>query len=257
MKLMVLSLLVLASLAWGYAPQPVQVSAAQTQLKAALDAAAAPEEKSRIATEFLDSHPADVAAARVAQDALFKTLDDPAPFFRTRAEKSESIVDHYLYARAVGDSTIAAQEAAWILKKDPNNYWGHLVAGNAEWERAKPDNAQIEKHFTDAIAANPSQPEAYVMLGYLYQEQDDWQKARAAFEAGMITDPSSVLFKNALISVYATQRDADAYFKLFDAMVPKEPLTGMLTRASNGTEPVDAAKTFRGTTTLVEYWAYT
>ena len=157
----------------------------------------------------------------------------------------------------MGDSTIAAQEAAWILKKDPQNYWGHVMAGNAEWERAKPDNALIEKHFTDAIAINPSQPEAYVMLGYLFQDQDDWQRARETFEAGRVTDPENFLFKNALISVYAAQRDADAYFKLFDSMVPKEPLTGMLARASNGTDPVDAAKAFRGTTTLVEYWAYT
>ena len=257
MKFAGIALVCLATVAWGYSPTPVQKSPVEVQLQAALDKAATPEEKSRIATDFLNTNPADFPAARIAQDQLFKTLDDPAPFFKARAEKSDALLDHYLYARAADDSVIAAQEAAWILKKDPKNFWGHLVAGNAEWSKAKPDSAVVERHFTDAIAADASRPEGYLMLGYLYQEQDNLTKARELFEAGRITDPESFLFKNALISTYAMQRDADAYFKLLDSMAPKEPLTGILQRASNGSEPVDAARVFRGHTTLVEYWAYT
>jgi tetratricopeptide (TPR) repeat protein len=252
-----MAVLLFAAVAWGYTPQRLQKSAAETNLQAAIDQAATQEEKTKLATDFLNSNPTDIRAARVAQDVLFKTLEDPAAFFKPRAETSESIADHYLYARAVGDSLIAAQEAAWILKQDPKNYWGHLMAGNAEWEKSKPDNAAIEQHFNEAITTDPSQPEAFVMLGYLYQDQDNWTKAREVFEAGRITDPENFLFKNALISVYATLRDGDAYFKLLDTMAPQEPVTGLLQRASNGTEPVDAAKVFRGTTTLVEYWAYT
>jgi predicted Zn-dependent protease len=257
MKFAWISLLLIATIAWGYSPTPLQMSPAETQIKAALDKAATQEDKSKIATDFLNTNPTDVRAARAAQDVLFKSLDDPAPFFKARAEKSELIADHYLYARAVADSIIAAQEAAWILQKDPKNFWGHLMAGNAEWEKASPDKALIEKDFNDAISTDPSQPEGYVMLGYLYQDQDDMPKARAAFEAGQVTDASNFMIKNALISVYAMMRDADAYFKLFNSMVPQEPLTGVLQRASNGTEPVDAATVFRGHTTLVEYWAYT
>ena len=257
MKLTWIALLLVATAAWSYSPTPVKKSEAETTLKTALDNATTPEEKSKIATEFLNTNPTDIPAARAAQDALFKTLEDPAPFFKARAEKSESVVDHYLYARASGDSTVMATEAAWIMKKDPHNAWGYMLAGLAEWERAQPDNAKIEDHFQTAIMADPSRPESYVNLGYLYQDMEKWQESREVLEAGKITDPSSFMIQNALVTVYATLRDADAYFVLVDAMLPDEPLMGSLVKANNGGGNVDAAKTFRGTISLVEYWAYT
>ena len=257
MKFVWIAVLLLAVTAWSFSPTPVQKSQTELDLQSALDKAATPEEKSRVATEFLDSKPTDITAARLAQDALFKTLEDARAFFKARAANSESVVDHYLYARASADSTVMAQEATWILAKEPNNVWGHMLAGLAEWERATPDNAKVEQHFNDAIAADPSRPESYVNLGYLYQDMDKWPEAKAVFEAGQVVDPNNFSIQNGLVTVYATLRESDAYFKLVDAMLPDEPLSGPLVKANNGGGSVDAAKAFRGTVSLVEYWAYT
>jgi len=249
--------LILVSAAWAYAPVPVQKSPAEIELAAALDKAETNDAKAQIATAFLNSNPTDIPAARMAQDVLFRTMEDPAEFFKSRAEKSESVVDHYLYARASGDSTVMAQEAAWIMAKDPKNAWGHMLAGLAEWERAMPDNAVVEKYLKAAVEADPSRPEGYINLGYLYEDMENWPAARETFEAGAIADPNNATIRDARLTVYAVQRDGDAYFKLIDGVLPAEPLTGELVRANNGGGTVDAAKAFRGQTVLVEYWAYT
>jgi tetratricopeptide (TPR) repeat protein len=257
MKWTALALLLLAATVWAYAPVPVQKSTAEINLKAALDKADSDAAKAKIATEFLDTHPTDVPAARLAQDAILKTVEDGNAFFKARAEKSESAVDHYLYGRASGDSTVMAEQAAWIMKKDPKNTWGHMLAGLAEWEKASPDNSIVEKHLKDAIEADPSRPEGYINLGYLYEDMENWQSAREAFDAGAITDPANTALRDARLTAYATLHDGDAYFKLLDGVLPKEPLAGTLAKANNGEGNVDMAQALKGKVTVIEYWAYT
>jgi tetratricopeptide (TPR) repeat protein len=167
-------------------------------------------------------------------------------------------VDHYLYGRASGDSTIMGEQAAWIIKKDPKNTWGHMMAGLGEWEKSKPDNAVVEKHLKDAINLDPSRPEGYLNLGYLYEDMERWPDAIAAFEAGAVADPPNAPIRDARLTYYATARNADKYFQLLEPMLPKEPLTGTLARANPGSSgTVDMAAAFQGKTTVVEYWAYT
>lgn len=248
--------LLMAAAVWAYTPTPVQKSAAEIGLKAALDKAETNEMKAFLATDFLNSKPTDIPAARMAQDAITRTLEDASAFFKARVGKSESVVDHYLYGRASGDSTIMVQEAQWILQKDPKNAWGHMLAGIAEWERAEPDYAKVEHCLQDAIAADPSRPESYLNLGYLYEEMEKGPESIAAFEAGAIADPTNAGIRDARLTYYATARQADKYFTLLEPTLSKEPLTGELPRANNGGGTVNAATALRKVTTVIEYWAY-
>jgi hypothetical protein len=247
--------LAIATTVWAYNPKPVVRSAAEQQITAALAKAESDSAKIQVASDALTGSGEDIAAARVAQDVLLKFKDDPAAWFKARAEGSKSIAAHYLYARASDDSTIMAEQAAWILKQDPKNFWGLMMAGEAEWNKSAPDLKQVQKSFEDAVAADPSRPEGYLYLGYLFIDQDQWKNARLALDAGAICDPSSQPIREQRLTTFAELRDASAYFDLAKASFSDRPLQMDLPRA-NADGQVTAAM-FKDTTTVIEYWAYT
>ncbi|HEY3295060.1 MAG TPA: hypothetical protein VGL38_06460 [bacterium] len=244
-----------ASMAWAYSPVPVAKSAAETTLSAALEHAPSDSAKLKIAEDALNAHPEDVPAARMAQDVITKLMPDPVAFFKARAEKSDAISAHYLYGYLAGDSVITAREAAWILAKDPKSYWGHMLAADAEWNKENVNYAALTGHIADAIAVDPSRPEAYIYMGYVAEEQEKWQDARQAFEAAAVSDPSSATARDQRLTAYAQLRDGKAYFDLAQTAFPATPLTMDLPRA-NGKGHLTTADLL-GKNTVVEYWAFT
>lgn len=183
-------LLLLTLSAWAYSPVAVAPSAGETAFASALAAATTDSAKLQLALQALDAYPEDIPVGRAAQDVIFRYKDDPEGFFAARAKDSASPAAHYLNGRATSDTLLMTREAEWLLAKDPHSFWGHQLAGDAEWSKAHPDMARVEEHLQASIATDPSRPEGYLNLGYLYEDQEKWPAARAAFEAGAVADPN-------------------------------------------------------------------
>jgi len=253
------ALCLVVAVACAYSPTPVTRSAAETELTAALDQAPSDSAKLKIAESALAGHPEDIPVGRAAEEIILRFRSDPVEFFKARAEKSESIAAHYLYGdicgRANGDTVTTAREAAWILAKDPKNFWGHMLAGDAAWNYGKPDMAAVQKAYEDAVAADPSRPEGYLFLGYVFEDQDKWPEARGALDAGSISDPANKIIREQRLTAYAQVRDAKAYFDLAQSVLPQKALQMDLPRASAPGKVTTA--NLLGKSTVIEYWAFT
>lgn len=247
--------LAVATTAWAYNPVPLKKSAVETELSAALEQAHSDSAKLKIAEDALNARPDDVAMARIAQDVIMKFKTDPVDYFKNRAETSQSVAAHYLYGWAEEDRKIKTREAAWILKKEPHNFWGHMLAADAEWAKDKPNYTILRKQISDAIAADPSRPEGYLSMGFAFEDEEKWPEARQAFEAGAVCDPASMAIRDQRLTAYAQLHDGKAYFDLAQSIFSDKPLQMDLPRAS-GTGNVTTANLL-GKNTVVEYWAFT
>ncbi len=241
--------------AWAaYSPTPVQKSQAERDLQTALDNAKEKSEKQQIAEKALADHPEDIIIGRLAQDALMRIVEDPAAYFKARAEGTESIAKKFLYARASGDSLTQIQTAEWILAKDPKHFWALIMKATTLWTEDEKILQQVESLLKEAVACDPSRPEGYQNLGYLYQDKEDLHGAREAFEAGAVSDPTNTVIRDMRLTVYAAQRDAKAYFDLVALALPASPLNFDLPLAKSSEKLVTAD--FHGHFTIIEYWAY-
>jgi tetratricopeptide (TPR) repeat protein len=239
----------------AYNPKPVAKSPAELKLAADLAVAQTDSVKIFLAKSAFELNPDDIPLGVIAQDVLLKKMDKPKEYYKQRADNDPTIAARFLYGRASGDSTTMELQAQAILKLSPNNYWGNLLAGLGAWEHEKSDDKLVQVDFEKAIAADPSRPESYFNLGWLFMDQKKWPEARAALDAGGVTDPSNTGIRNARLTVYAEQRDGKAYFDLIKGVFPETPLTVDLPRA-NGSGHVTNAD-WTGSPTVVEYWAYT
>jgi hypothetical protein len=250
-----LALALVCAPALAYHPVPVTKTAAETELASALDHASSDSAKLRIAEEALNAHPEDVPACRTAQDVIIKHSPDPAGFFKTRAEKSDAISAHYLYGYIAGDTAIAAQQSAWILKKDPHNFWGRLLAADAEWNKETVNYDTLTSRISEAIASDPSRPEGYLYMGWVMEEEEKWPEARAAFDAGAVADSSNTMIRDQRLTAYAQLRDGKAYFDLAKTAFSDTPLSMDLPRANRAGKVTTAD--LLGKATVIEYWAFT
>jgi tetratricopeptide (TPR) repeat protein len=238
----------------GYAPKPVQKSLAEIALQNGLDAAKSDSEKVVIAKAALEANPEDVRLSANCGNVLRRYMDDAEAYFKTRAEGSESIAKRYVNAILYGDSTKQTETSAWILKKDANNYWGHRLAALGEWEKATPNMEKVRSEFEAAIAADPSQPDGYLYLGYALDEMERQSDALAAYEAGAVSDPTNSYLRNARMTIYATQRKADQYFALLPDVLPKEPVS--MTLASANAKEGISPEVLKRKMTLLEFWGF-
>ena len=256
MKLIsILISIVFSILILGFRPMPVHKLQAEINLRKQLDSATTDSAKIRIAKEFLQKFPDDIAAGRMAQDLLLKKMDDPLAFFKERMMQLQTTAAEYLYGRSSQDSIIMAETAAKLLEENPGSFWGHELAGYAEWYKSKPDTAVLIHEFKAAIDADPSRPEAYLYLGWVYWDEEMWPQAREVLEAGAFVDVSDHFFRDALLTVYAEQRDGFKYFLLMKDLFPVTPLAADLPRANGG--PNLTSVDLQGEPTVIEYWAYT
>lgn len=256
MRLSAIALIVIFPIiSYSYNPVPVQKSEAEIEATAALKAAILDSVKLQVALAILEQHGEDIPAAAEAMAVIRKLKADPVSFFEARAEGSTSVAARYLYGRASGDSTIMAQQAVWILKNHPGNYWGHILAGYAEWYREQPDVAVLRQKFTAATAADPSRPEAYLYLGWVFQDEERWPEARDALEAGAVADPQDTYIRDGRLTVYAQLRDADAFFALMRGIFPERPLEADLVLANRNGHLTGGD--LRGGNVVLEFWAYT
>lgn len=239
----------------AFQPLPVQRSAAETEFADAIAKTDVDSLKLKLAKDALEQNPENIPLGRAAQDIILKLMDNAESYFKTRAEASESIAAHYLYAWAANDTLITAREAAWILKQKPNDFWGHLLNAIGEWDKSKPDTVIVRSRLLAAINADPSRPEGYLYLGYFYQDEERWPEALEVFEAGAVCDPAHKSIRDGRLTTYAELRDADKYFKLLAGMYSDKPLEADLPRA-HGTARFTSAD-LRGAPTVLEYWAYT
>lgn len=252
-----LGLLLPALGAWaGYSPKALQKSKAETDLQAALDKAANQDEKKQIAEKALADNPEDIVVGRAAQDVLMRTLDDAATYFKTRAEGSESIAKHYLYGRASGDSATQMKEAEWILGKDPKNFWGLTLKAVTLWTEDAEILKQVEGLLQQAVAVDPSRPESYLNLGFVYLDMEKPELALEAFEAGAVADPTNTQIRDQRLTSYATSKQADKYFALAKDALPKDALNFEGLKVAKSSKTLSNAD-FQGHYTIVEYWAYT
>jgi hypothetical protein len=250
-----LFLLCWVSVAAAYHPLPVTKSAAEAALNEALAKADTDSARVHLAREALDTHPDDIPLGRAAQDILLKLMDDPAGYFKARAESSQSAAARYLYARASNDTTVMERESKWMLERNPRDFWGLFLSASAEWDKAKPDTAIVYGRFRAAIDADPSRPEAYLNLGYFFQDEERWLEAREVLDAGAVADPANKAIRDARLTTFAELRDADTFFKLMEGINSDKPLEADLPRA-NGPGRFTTAD-LRGQPTVLEYWAYT
>ncbi|MBU0509433.1 hypothetical protein KKH27_11450 [bacterium] len=246
----------LAAVCLAYQPVPVQKSRVEQEIKVRLEALTDDSAKVAVAQQYLEEFPNDIAVVRAALDVLLKKMDDPITFFRQRLEMDTgSIAAHYLYGKASRDSTIMAEAARWILTREPDNYWGHELAGYAEWFKANPDTGILIRNFRKAIEADPSRPEGYLYLGWVFWDEELWPEAREVLEAGAIVDPEDKSIRDARLTVYAEQRDGKTFFDLMQGVFSDTPLIADLPRAKAG--PNVTTADLRGQPTVIEYWAYT
>jgi tetratricopeptide (TPR) repeat protein len=244
----------MAWMAFGaYAPLSAPTSAADKAMQEALSKAQNDGEKVQIAKSAFEANPEDVILGKSVAMVLRKYMPDAENYFKQRAA-GESITSRYLYAWYFGDSSTSAKEADWILKKDPKNFWGLILAANAEWDQKNADMGKVTSGLQAAIAADPSQPDGYMLLGYAYEDMQKWPDAREAFEAGAVCDASNTEIRDARLTIYAQLRESDAYFKLASGMFPADPIALDLPYAK-GSQHLTAA-TLQGKTTVLEFWGF-
>lgn len=239
----------------AYSQIPVKRSAAEIEAKHLLKSELTDSVKLQAALSILEKHGEDIPAAAEAMAVIRKLKDDPAGFFQARADGSKSVATHYLYGRASGDSTIMAKEAQWILANHPGNYWGHILAGYAEWHREQPDVAVLRREFEAAAAIDPGRLEAYLYLGWVFLDEAMWPEAREALDAGAVCDPEDTYIRDGRLTAYAQLRDADAFFALMRGIFSEQPLEADLPLANRDGHVTSGD--LRGGSVVLEYWAYT
>jgi hypothetical protein len=230
-------------------------SAAEQRLTTDLDRAASDSARLRIAESALAAFPEDIVVGRMAQDVIMKFKDDPVAFFKARAESGTSVAAHYLYGRAADDTVIAAEQAQWILKQHPAHFWGLMQAGEAEWSKAAPNLESVRQSFEQAIATDPSRPEGYLNLAFLFIDGNRWAEAKPVLEAGAVCDPQNKYIREQRLTTYAELRDAAAYFDLAKTAFSDKPLTLDLPRANAAGRVT--SDDLKKRISVIEYWAYT
>ncbi len=156
-----------------------------------------------------------------------------------------------------------------VLEHDKNNAKAQILRGNALAGLKDFDGAISE--YEDAVAADPSQHEAFVNLGTVQFLRGNKAESEAAFHSAVDAAPKSVEARLSLANFYwASQRPADAEATLKDALAidQKDPTANralavfyMATGRGPEAEPyfkaLDAAGTTQSRATLAQYYILT
>ncbi len=133
----------------------------------------------------LSSYQAAVAADRFSQDW-------------------ERIYAHYERGdvlRRMGRMPEAMQEFRWVVGDQPNHYWGRAWLGASIWQ-VDGDLGEAEKHLKQAMALNPEEKGAYLLLGQIYQEAGRSAEAADVYQRVLTIDPEN----KAALQFFAQQR---------------------------------------------------
>ena len=238
----------------AYTPLPVQRSAAEVTLKSTLDAAKTDSEKVVIAKTAIEANPDDARIGETAGLVLRKYLTDAEKYLKLRTQEHESIASRFVFAYYYGDSAEQLATSEWILKKDPNNFWGHRLAADAEWSKSNPALTKVRSELEAALAADPSQPEGYYELGSLFEEMDKIDDALSVYEAGAVCDPAHALIRASRMAIYANQHKADQYFALLPDVLPKDPVNVTL-KSAIGKDDL-TPEVLKNKITVLEFWGF-
>lgn len=249
------ALCLLVTLAYAqYSPQPYTVPATETQLRAELAAAPSDSARKIVAQRALEAYPDDISLARIAQDALTSTLEDPVAWYKTNAERSNTNTAHYLYARAANNAAISDSIANLILAQNPKDYWGLRLKGVAVSAGGPDSLPRVIEWMERAIAARPDRPDTYLYTGFYYKQLGQDDKAIRAFEAGAVCDPADKIIRDFRLTHYATHKLPDEYFALVPQALPTAPLDLDVTLAKDGSKL--SKDVFRGHYSILECWTY-
>jgi hypothetical protein len=250
-RYLILALLLIASAALAFFPEPVQHSEAELQIVAELSRAQTDTERVQVAKKYLRNYPDDIPAGETAQEAIGDLLEDKVGFFRARHEELKSLASFYLYAQAA-DFTLPDSVVQVVVDANRDNFWAWLMFMATEWHKVEPNMDTVIERAETALTLDGSRPEGYFFIALAYLETDQLNNARDALEAGLVCDPLDSRFREMLLDIYLKLRDADAYFKLMSGILPGKPLEVSL--ATIDEEDTIHADDLRGKVSLLVYW---
>ncbi|MCB9365671.1 MAG: hypothetical protein H6506_04820 [Calditrichaeota bacterium] len=222
----VLLLALLWTAAWAEAaevkPQPLVKTAGELAWEAIPDTIP-DDQQVQIAREYLDKYPNEIPLLRSVQNILNRKSDLDLDFWKNRMETSPTAANHYLYARKSSDPAVMKEQSEWIMRNDPNNFWGYYLAAVAEWSKDSPDMNVVAGFFEQAIPKDPSRPEGWGYAAQAYEELKNWDKALEMYGAELVTVPAKKSTLLSMLGIYAQKRDADKYFAMLPELMAKEP----------------------------------
>ena len=178
-----------------FQPKVMQLSPEEIAMEEEIMATQAPMERVRIARSYLERYYDNVPLGRYASDLIRRHSDrkeDAVEYLREfAAMHPREIGPQYYYARIADDTLLWEKKARWAIEKDSTSNWAWLMWMAAEWHKSKPDMKLVTERVEKAVALDPSRPEGYFFLGDAYAEQNRWDDAIAAYEAGLVAEPGN------------------------------------------------------------------
>lgn len=117
-------------------------------------------------------------------------------------------------AMAQGATDAALNAAQEVLKSDPNNAEGHMIAAHAHADTGDYETALAE--CTRALAVNPLLPGARYILGVIYQRQGDMVRAVSELKKTIYIDPDFALAHLNLANIYKAQGRYDVAARSYE-----------------------------------------
>ena len=199
-------------------------SASYTTLHAALDTCTSTGSAVKLARDYMEKYPDDVAVQIFASSVRYDmTADEQIVYYRERADRQpNNIIAQYLAGRATYSPSDGKQYADEILAKQPDNYWGHLLLGRSfTWKQDLTDDefTQAERELKRALEIDNSLPFAVESLGYLYAQRGDTSQADQAFAKLCEMEPAQ--FEHVRLRLDLVEGDEDHDLDLVNRFLKK------------------------------------
>ncbi len=122
------------------------------------------------------------------------------------------------------DDALTSYQKLYDINKDPSV---QLIIGNIYNEQKRYDDAI--KVYREAIAANPSNTQAYVNLATLYRQQSNSSEAAKVAAEGVKNNPGSATLHELQVSMLLENKNSTEYKDAVAALKKVSPESALLT----------------------------
>jgi thiol-disulfide isomerase/thioredoxin len=220
--LVALLVIVAAATAADFTVRPYKPSSATTEFEAALDTSTYPAQL-QLARDYRDRYPDDMGVQMRASAVLaMDNLDSTRAYYVARAERQpDSEVAAYLAARLMQSPDEQRKYADRLLAKDPDSYWGNMLAAGSYTPENDPGFKLSEAALRKAIAKDNSLPFAVERLGHLLRARGETEAADAVYVK--LGEMQPTRFEPVQYRLMLLKGDQQKAIKLIDAFLADNP----------------------------------
>lgn len=226
-RLLVLPVVLVAMIAaaadYDFSVRRYERSAAERDIKTAMDTAQTYDAQRAIARDFQFRFPDDIGVQlRTASFLAMDNLDSARVFYRARAEREpNNEVALYLAGRLMPSPDDQRGYAQRMLAKDPDSYWGNLLLAGTYNAETDSGFQAVRAALMKAIRTNNMLPFAVERLGNILASRGDKESADAVFVKLGQMEPDR--FEPVQYRVMLTGGDHQKAIRLTDEFLDKNP----------------------------------